>query len=185
MRRTTLLLASGVAAMLACDTGSDPLGVDPSAAQLSQVSEHVVAMAMHTLPVKEVSSGTSEIIGWCDPAAGIVLVSAPGSGTATHIGQFRIEHTVCLNLATGEMTDGEATVTAANGDELDMTFHGPPVPALTPPTWQLSFVVTGGTGRFVQAEGALELRMVKPTDTTWETTGVGWLRYDASDRSGK
>ena len=184
MRRITLLLASGVAALLACDTVSDPLGVDPSAAQLSQVSKHVVAMVMHTLPLKEVSSGTSEIIGWCDAAAGIVLVSAPGRGTATHIGQFHIEHTLCLNLATGEVTDGQATVTAANGDELNATFHGPPVPGLTPPTWQLSFVVTGGTGRFVQAEGALELRLVKPTESTWETTGAGWLRYDASDRSG-
>jgi hypothetical protein len=182
MRKITLLLAW--TALLGCDAGSDPLGVDPSAAQLSEVPEHVAAIALHMFPLKEVSSGSSDFIGWCDAAAGVVFASAPGSGTATHIGQFRIEHTLCLNLVTGEMTEGEATVIGGNGDELYMKFHGPLVPGLTPPTWQLAFVVTGGTGRFVGAEGAFDIRLVKPTESTWETTGVGWLRYYASDRSG-
>jgi hypothetical protein len=59
MSRITLLLASGVAALLACDTGSDPLGVELSAA-------HVAALAAHTYDIKQTSSGTSEILGWCD-----------------------------------------------------------------------------------------------------------------------
>jgi hypothetical protein len=184
MRKITLLLASGVAAMLACDTVSDPLGVDPPAAQLSQAPEQVAAMATHTFDIKQTSSGTSDFIGWCDQAAGIVLASAPGSGTATHIGRFRVEQTVCMDLATGVMTDGEATLIAANGDELHGTWHGTPVPGLTPPTWQLFYVITGGTGRFARAEGEEVEWLVKPALTTWESTGEGWLRYYATDRSG-
>ena len=184
MRKLTLLLASVVGGLRACDTGSDPLGVDPSAARFSQVPEHVAAMAAHTFDIKQTSSGTSEFVGWCDEAAGIVLASAPGSGTATHIGQFRVEQTVCLNLATGVMTDGEATLIAANGDVLYATWHGTPVPGLTPPTWELFYVITGGTGRFARAEGEEVEWLVKPSESTWESTGEGWLRYYPSDRSG-
>ena len=93
-----------------------------------------------------------------------MLASAPGSGTATHIGRFRVEQTVCLNLATGVMTDGEATLIAANGDELYGTWNGTPVPGLTLPTWQLSYVITGGTGRFARAEGEEVQLLVKPTE---------------------
>jgi hypothetical protein len=184
MRKITLLLASGVAALLACDPMSDPLGVDPSVAQFSQVPEHVAGMAAHTFDIKQVSRGTSQAVGWCDEAAGIVRNSAPGTGTMTHIGRFRVEQTVCLNLATGVMTDGEATVIAANGDELYGTWHGTPVPGLTPPTWRLFYVITGGTGRFARAEGGSEMGLVMPTQSTWESTGEGWLRYYATDRSG-
>jgi hypothetical protein len=184
MRKIALLLTSAVAVLLACDTGSDPLGVDRSAVQLSQAPEHVATMAAHTFDIKQTSSGTSEPIGWCDEAAGIVLNSAPGSGTMTHIGRFRVEQTGCLDLTTGVITDGEATLIAANGDELYGIWHGTPVPGLTPPTWQLFYVITGGTGRFARAEGGSEMGLVMPTQSTWESTGEGWLRYYATDRSG-
>jgi hypothetical protein len=183
MRKITLLLASGVAALLACDTGSDPLGVDPSAVRFSQAPEPV-GLTAHTFAIEHTASGTSEILGWCDEAAGIVLVSALGSGTATHIGRLSVELTLCLDAATGIMTDGEATLIAANGDELYGTWDATPVPGLTPPTWQLFLLWTGGTGRFARAEGEHVERLVKPTESTWEGTGEGWLRYYATDRSG-
>lgn len=46
-------------------------------------------------------------------------------------------------------------------------------------------VVPGGTGRFARAEGLMDVRVVHPTPSTWESTGSGWVRHYASDRSGR
>jgi hypothetical protein len=135
--------------------------------------------------VNQVSSGEANPVGWCNQAAGIVLTSAPGVGTATHIGRYEVEQTQCVDTTTGLITLGEATLIAANGDDIFMSYDGSLVPGLTPPTYDLSYVVTGGTGRFASAEGEFEIRVVFTSQTTWVSTGGGWMTYTASDRSEK
>ena len=56
MRTIPLLIISAVAGLMACDVGSDPVGVEPAAARLSQAPEPA-AMAPHTFAVKQASSG--------------------------------------------------------------------------------------------------------------------------------
>lgn len=134
------------------------------------------------------------------PAERPILLLYQGKGTATHLGQFTVVGSECaspfdpadpttlMTLNTGE---GRYTLTAANGDLLTMgydrctlAFEPPPSPWLL---WSTSPRALSGTGRFVSAE---------LVDVTWggganlltyETYSTidGWIRYTASDRSGR
>ena len=88
------------------------------------------------------------------PAAAPVPIGLIGRGQATHMGTFTETQTHCLNLATGEFTSGQYTITGANGDIVFGTYSGHVVPtsATTAAIYGV-FVVTGGTGRFVGATG--------------------------------
>lgn len=172
MRLTNLVIAVPLVLAAACDTSTAP----------SILPERQAAAAT-MLPIQQSSTGSMQIIGWCDQAAGIVLVAVPGSGTATHVGAFEVEQSNCANPATGMFTNGTATVVAANGDEIDMTYTGHTVTASGLPVYELAYVVTGGTGRFVNAEGELTVSVVYTSPTTWVSRGSGWITYQASDRS--
>ena len=181
MRFSPFLLAGAALTLVGCD--SSPLAVDspnqmPAAAVVPQ-SQGVAPVVLNTW---QTSSGVLTITGWCDQSAGIASVSAPGSGVARYMGHFEIQQSGCLNLATNAITNGEATLVAANGDEVHWTYEGEPVQA-EPPTSDLHYVIVGGTGRFANAEGEMDIRVVFPTTTTWVSTGTGWMQYAASDRS--
>jgi hypothetical protein len=107
-----------------------------------------------------------------------------GSGTMSHLGlvSFTSEHCFAPpNL----ITQGQATLVAANGDELHMTYTGSCNPAAPPvggtTTCIADEVVTGGTGRFAGATGASQVTAVvtnpgvPPFPITW--TRVGTLSY--------
>lgn len=180
MHPSPFLLAGAVLILIGCK--ADPLAVaplDPTA----EVVPHSSGGTPPTLRIKQTSSGESVPLGWCDQAAGVALGSSPGTGIGSHIGYFEVEQTACLNLATGAVTDGVATLFAKNGDELYMTYTGQPVPGLDPPTFDLITVIVGGTGRFANAEGEMNIRVVDVSPTTWTSSGSGWIRYSASDRS--
>jgi hypothetical protein len=51
------------------------------------------------------------------------------------------------------MTNGEATITAANGDQLDFTFTGSSVETANGFDDTIDYTITGGTGRFASATG--------------------------------
>lgn len=79
-------------------------------------------------------------------------------GTATHLGRFTVVASQCLDPATGTIAKGEAIFTAANGDQLFARHSGrvtgsPPVLA-----FELTYSVTGGTGRFATASGTIMAR---------------------------
>jgi hypothetical protein len=125
-----------------------------------------------------------------------VLFLYTGEGRATHLGNFQVDGSECvfmdpsnpINMASGE---GRFTWTTANGDELHvaydattLSFQGPGSPWLT---WRAPIYVTGGTGRFQNAQ---------ITDVVWEgganmatfetySSFDGYLAYDASDRGKK
>ncbi|HYD58829.1 MAG TPA: hypothetical protein VEC35_00640 [Noviherbaspirillum sp.] len=92
----------------------------------------------------------------CPSGLGGTLI---GSGTATHLGAVTISSRHCAT-PTGRgsvaISPGVITVTAANGDLLIADFMGTisPFPGdLQTNTFVGSFLITGGTGRFANAEG--------------------------------
>ena len=78
---------------------------------------------------------------------------ADGTGTATHLGRFALHRAATLKpTMEGELeVDGQATLTAANGHELEASIKG----TLDPQTGQavLIYEWKGGAGRFQNASG--------------------------------
>jgi hypothetical protein len=83
-----------------------------------------------------------------------LLVTGNGSGIASHLGRFTItwSYTVIIAAGTGS---GTLVFTAANGDQLFATAVGQSQPTTTPGVFSIreEFTITGGTGRFLNAEG--------------------------------
>ncbi len=97
------------------------------------------------------------------PAGSMFLVVERETGTFTHLGRVKdtLTHCAVLDFATGAgrtTEPGSATITAANGDQLylsyDATFQATPMPIPTTATAHLDWWVTGGTGRFAAAKGS-------------------------------
>ncbi|MFH1765048.1 MAG: hypothetical protein ABIF09_12750 [Gemmatimonadota bacterium] len=133
--------------------------------------------------------------GRCPPQHPLLLMYE-GAGTATHMGRITVVGSECAyfnpqdpsTLSTGQ---SQFTFTAANGDQLfvayDQTtigFEPAPSPWLL---WSAAIYATGGTGRLegavlvdVRWNGGANL-MTNETYSSFD----GWIRYDASNRSGK
>lgn len=186
MKRNVLPVVLAAVTLAACESATAPSTAVDESNQAAVLSGSANSAAVPIeLRIKQVSSGETQVIGWCDEAAGVVIHAAPGTGTATHIGRFEVQQTQCVNPATGAATDGVATLTAANGDEMYMTYDGQFVPGVEPPTVDLFYTLNGGTGRFTHAEGEIAIRVVFTSPSTWVSTGSGWISYSASDRSTK
>jgi hypothetical protein len=87
-----------------------------------------------------------------------LLFTYEGAGNATHFGRFAIEGDECAYFdssdpSTAASGDSEWTFTAANGDELYVSYDET-VLTLEPPwlLWSAEIYATGGTGRFETAE---------------------------------
>ncbi len=177
-----IALAAGLGA---CEDATGP-GTDPGPAdEAAAVAGAPEAARQMTIPhpVEVFVRGESRVIGWCDESAGSALVLVTGVGTMPHVGRFETEQTACNSLVTGLITDGEAVLSATNGDELHMTWSGRVVPGVAPQTLELTYLTYGGTGRFAHAEGVVDFVVVYSSETDWTANGSGWLSYDASDRA--
>jgi hypothetical protein len=107
------------------------------------------------VPIEGFSTGH----GWFNPGRtncppGSLPLDAAGAGEARHTGEFEIFYEHC-SFAQIDPTNptyvGKATVTAANGDELHLTYNG----MATSLTSFLEFnTIDGGTGRFENATGS-------------------------------
>ena len=125
--------------------------------------------------------GKSEFDGRCSVPSDFVIRFSI-AGQATHMGDVTAsdEHCSVLDFATGRTlsdSDGEMTITAANGDELWVRYHRSPGEQAHPQ-------FTGGTGRFTGASG--EATMQATCDRAAGTCVLeieGVLAYDASQRS--
>ena len=115
--------------------------------------------------------------------------SAAGPGTFAHLGRVWFEIAHCSKMTgptTGEFGGGTITLTAANGDELYMSEQGTfdlvmgptgPVTSLIQVSWE----ITGGTGRFAGAKGEGISKPVGDLATsTTSASFTGWISYDAS-----
>ena len=81
-------------------------------------------------------------------------------GRMTHLGRTRLSTAHCSTLDGNAAVQGTATFTAANGDEVWVTFTSSTVVWPAPPDMLIvqdgDFTVVGGTGRFEDASGRLQ-----------------------------
>lgn len=115
--------------------------------------------------------------GRCRTMVPVFLSVLTGTGQATHLGAVKWSSSHCAQLPTSApppyalFERGEGTLTAANGDQLNIRFEGTQDTPVVDPilgTWRITFV--GGTGRFASASGsaAVAFRIgVRPTGTPW------------------
>ena len=100
-------------------------------------------------------AGTFQLLGPCE--TGGMILEVTGTGHATHLGNYSGSYRECLDPATGAVTAGIFTLTAANGDKVFGTYGGRALPTDNPNVvaYQDPGVITGGTGRFAGAGGIL------------------------------
>ena len=100
-----------------------------------------------------------------------------GTGTATHLGRFSLHRTATLKpTMEGELeVDGQATLTAANGDRLESSITG----TLNPQTGKavLIYEWKGGTGRFQNATGVTVWLVQVNPDQTYDVVADGVINY--------
>jgi hypothetical protein len=110
------------------------------------------------VPFKAAIHTEPEVLGTgpCENDADVcVRLAIPGTGTVSHMGKVSVAGPSFVNVVTGAQT-GAFTLTAANGDQLYLRYSGPSKGAGTledPASFEGTWVVTGGTGRFDGASG--------------------------------
>jgi hypothetical protein len=111
------------------------------------------AAAANQVPFKAAEAGTFQLLGPCETSG--IVVDVTGTGHATQLGNYSAHYRECLVPATGVVTGGTFTLTAANGDMLFGTYSGQAFPTEDPNVvaYDDPGVITGGTGRFAGASG--------------------------------
>ena len=106
------------------------------------------AAAADRVPLKATETGSFQLLGPCQTSG--IVVDVTGSGHGTHLGYFTTHYRECFDPATGAVTDGSFTLTAANGDTMFGTYGGQVSPTgdSTVFTYDDPGVISGGTGRF-------------------------------------
>lgn len=113
-----------------------------------------------------------------DEAGHLIGATPTGSGTATHLGQWTVTGNVqYIPDSNGVLhSSGNATLTAANGDKLQIQIEGilDPVAGMD----QGIFHFVGGTGRFEGATGDANFVVtINPLTGGFELTVVGKINY--------
>lgn len=96
------------------------------------------------------------------PAGAAWRYSATGTGWFTHLGITSVAVTHCtfvdMTTGTGSFGPGTITLTAANGDRVELVQQGTFSLLMTPDgltsSFDMTWVVVGGTGRFAGASGS-------------------------------
>ena len=117
------------------------------------------ASAKEPLPFK----GSIEALEAYQVNGPTMLVTATGSGEATHLGRYTVSYEVEVDLPTGTGTGLSARYVAANGDSLFAEGSGQATPTDNPSVFVVveTYTITGGTGRFAGATGSFtETRQV-------------------------
>ena len=127
----------------------------------------VPAAAQHQVPFKGAMQGHDTDLGFTSTT---VTVLTMGTGIGTHLGQFSFTQTVTVEFATGHDT-GSAQWFAANGDSISTTITGSGH-AIEPGLFSIEDVhtITGGTGRFVGAQGSFTVKRLA-SGVTFLTSG--------------
>ena len=112
-------------------------------------------------------------------AQGHLIGATPtGSGTATHLGQWTVTGNVQYTPDSNGVlrSSGDATITAANGDKLQVQIDGilDPIAGVD----QGVFHFVGGTGRFEGVSGDSNFVVsINPITGGFELTVVGKINY--------
>ena len=111
--------------------------------------------------------------------AGIPIGAIPtGSGTATHLGRWTVAGNVAYTPDSEGVlhSSGNATITASNGDKLQVQINGILDPVAG--TDHGIFTIVGGTGRFEGATGSANFVVtLNPLTGGFELTLVGTINY--------
>ena len=113
-----------------------------------------------------------------DDAGHLIGATPTGSGTATHLGQWTVAGNVQYTPDSNGVlhSSGTATLTAANGDKLQIQIDGilDPVAAMD----QGTFYFVGGTGRFEGVSGSANFVVaINPITGGFDLTVVGKIDY--------
>jgi len=141
---------------------------------LALVSLTALTVLAHTRPFHLVEHGTLTP----DPNQPGHFI-AEGTGTATHLGSITVHRTLSLEPSTDGSglvdVEGEATLVAANGDELRTGIKG----TLNPETGHAILVYEweGGTGRFQNATGTTTWQVDVNADQTYDVVADGVINY--------
>ena len=123
-------------------------------------------------PFKGSFAGTMVVLGPCG-AEGQVMLHVAGEGYATHLGRTTLSIQFCHDWAAGPTEDLLAVYTAANGDEVWMRAEGEGFDM-----GSSEYEIWGGTGRFEDADGLLQVvGNLDLADLTWTTSVTGWIAY--------
>jgi hypothetical protein len=100
-----------------------------------------------------------------------------GTGQATHLGRFALYRSGTFSNPVGSVLefDGQATLVAADGDELEASIEGTLDTATG--TGLLTYEWTGGTGRFQHATGTTTWWVVVNPDLTFSVVADGVIDY--------
>jgi hypothetical protein len=102
-----------------------------------------------------------EMIIDAKPVCDVILLTASGTGQATHLGRFTRVGNVVIHLVDGS-AEGTVVFTAANGDQLFAAIAGEP--RNSPTAVRGTYTFTGGTGRFSDASGLAHFEGVIASD---------------------
>jgi len=119
---------------------------------LAALALPMYAAAADRMPLNGSETGTFRIVGSCNTSG--IVIDVTGTGHSTQLGKYSSHYRECFDPATGAVTGGSFTLTAANGDTLFGTYGGQAVPAGdSSVVYDDPGVITGGTGRFAGAGG--------------------------------
>lgn len=132
-----------------------------------------------TRPSKGMWSGTTYILAQNNCPDDHNLFVSIGKGVSTLSGASDYFAMYCVKLATGEGVEGDAIITAANGDALflkiTINFN------FANGTWLQDEIIYGGTGRFADAEGQTASGgTLTPTGAAqgiWEGASAGEISF--------
>lgn len=154
-----------------CKDVSSPIVTSPQ----SEITDHMVPV-----PYVGTSEGFGYVGGIATCGTGWDKMYYLGEGTASHLGVclIRLDHCYQIQSQTGgAVQNGIGVITAANGDKLHATYSGTFEFNTYPPT-MISYVcnvtISGGTGRFEDAQGTLVSEGIQDLTHTPNPTTVTW-----------
>jgi hypothetical protein len=113
------------------------------------------ALAGDLVPYRGSDNGTFQITGLC--ADGDLLTEDVAYGHGTHVGAYQLVARECIDPLTFAVTRGAFTLIAANGDTIFGTYEGhAELISNFEFAYDVSGRITGGTGGFAGATGALD-----------------------------
>ncbi len=152
-------------------SGGGPIDFDSTGTPHPDLTLTLTLGRTRGVPFQAVDSGAAVGV----PVGGSVIQTTDtGSGRGTHLGRYTLAAGEYVDLASGAITGGLYTLTAANGDTIIGTYSGEALPGLT--GYLVSGPITGGTGRFAGATGFLVWRgTVDPAALTFSDVVTGWI----------
>ena len=146
-----------------------PTSTPSVAPSVTSSSLAVAALAQKQVPFKGTMQGTDVD---SDATSSSIVVTTDGSGIGTLFGNFSFTQRVTLSFGTGTTT-GVAHWVAANGDSIDTTVAGSGHRTGAPGEIDITdvHIITGGTGRFAEAQGDFTVRRIASA-ITFTTSGT-------------